>query len=103
MIELRLIQHALALARFRNYARAAQSLHLTQPTMTRSIAALERAVGVRLFDRGPNGVEPTAFGNILLDRGARVNAGEADLRRVILILAGLVSGSLAVIFAHFTL
>lgn len=101
MIELRLIQHALALARFRNYARAAQSLHLTQPTMTRSIAALERAVGVRLFDRGPNGVEPTAFGNILLDRGARVLAGEADLRREIQLLAGLDTGRLAVSAAPF--
>ena len=101
MIELRLIQHALALARFRNYARAAQSLHLTQPTMTRSIAALERAVGVRLFDRGPNGVEPTAFGNILLDRGARIIAGEADLRREIQLLAGLDVGRLAVSAAPF--
>jgi len=101
MIELRLIQHALALARFRNYARAAQSLHLTQPTMTRSIAALERAVGVRLFDRGPNGVEPTAFGNILLERGARVLAGEADLRREIQLLAGLDTGRLAVSAAPF--
>ena len=101
MIELRLIQHALALARFRNYARAAQSLHLTQPTMTRSIAALERALGVRLFDRGPNGVEPTAFGNILLERGARVLAGEADLRREIQLLAGLDIGRLAVSAAPF--
>ena len=101
MIELRLIRHTLALARFRNYARAAQSLHLTQPTMTRSIAALERAVGVRLFDRGPNGVEPTAFGNILLERGARVLAGEADLRREIQLLAGLDVGRLAVSAAPF--
>ena len=101
MIELRLIQHALALARFRNYARAAQSLHLTQPTMTRSIAALERALGVRLFDRGPNGVEPTAFGNILLERGARVLAGEADLQREIQLLAGLDIGRLAVSAAPF--
>jgi len=101
VIELRLIQHALALARFRNYARAAQSLHLTQPTMTRSIAALERALGVRLFDRGPNGVEPTAFGNILLERGARVLAGEADLQREIQLLAGLDIGRLAVSAAPF--
>jgi len=101
VIELRLIQHALALARFRNYARAAQSLHLTQPTMTRSIAALERALGVRLFDRGPNGVEPTASGNILLERGARVLAGEADLQREIQLLAGLDIGRLAVSAAPF--
>lgn len=96
MVELRLIQHALALARFGNFARAARALHLTQPTMSRSIAALERAVGVRLFDRGPKGVEPTAFGSILLERGAQVLAGEADLRREIQLLAGLEVGRLAI-------
>lgn len=96
MIELRLIQHALALARYGNFARAAAALHLTQPTMSRSIAALERAVGVRLFDRGPKGVEPTAFGSILLERGAQVLAGEADLRREIQLLARLEVGRLAV-------
>jgi DNA-binding transcriptional LysR family regulator len=101
LIELRLIQHALALARYRNFARAARSLHLTQPTMTRSIAALEQAVGVVLFDRGAKGVEPTAFGNILLERGARLIAGEADLRREIQLLAGLDVGRLAVIAGPF--
>jgi DNA-binding transcriptional LysR family regulator len=101
MIELRLIQHALALARYRNFARAARSLHLTQPTMTRSIAALEQAVGVLLFDRGTKGVEPTAFGNILLERGARLLAGEADLRREIQLLAGLDVGRLAVVAGPF--
>ncbi|MDH5226434.1 MAG: LysR family transcriptional regulator [Gammaproteobacteria bacterium] len=101
MIELRLIQHALALARHRNFARAAHSLHLTQPTMTRSIAALERAVGVQLFDRSAKGVEPTAFGSLLLERGARLLAGEADLRREVQLLAGLEAGRLAVIAGPF--
>lgn len=96
MVELRLIEHALALARFGNFARAARALHLTQPTMSRSIAALERAVGVQLFDRGPKGVEPTAFGSILLERGAQLLAGEADLRREIQLLARLEVGRLAI-------
>jgi DNA-binding transcriptional LysR family regulator len=41
MLELRHLRHALALGRFRNYARAAEALHLTQPSLSRSIAALE--------------------------------------------------------------
>ena len=40
MIELRLIRYALALGRHRNFARAAMALNITQPTLSRSIAAL---------------------------------------------------------------
>jgi DNA-binding transcriptional LysR family regulator len=41
VIELRLIRHALAVGRHGNFARAAEALHLTQPSLSRSIATLE--------------------------------------------------------------
>ena len=69
MLELRLLRHALALSQFRNFARAAEALDMAQPTLSRSIAALESGLGVRLFDRGRKGLEPTAFGRVLLERG----------------------------------
>lgn len=53
IIELRLIRHALALGKHGNFARAAEALHLTQPSLSRSIAALEQALDVPLFDRAP--------------------------------------------------
>jgi len=96
MFELRLVRHALALARYRNYARAAEALHLTQPSLSRSIAALENELGVRLFDRSKNGVSPTAYGELLLQRGAALMESEAELRREIQLLAGLESGTLRV-------
>jgi DNA-binding transcriptional LysR family regulator len=96
MIEFRLIQHALALARFRNFARAAEALHLTQPSLSRSIATLERSLGVQLFDRDKKGIRPTVFGELLLARGAALVGGEADLRREIQLLAGLEAGELAI-------
>jgi DNA-binding transcriptional LysR family regulator len=96
MLELRHLRHALALGRFRNYARAAEALHLTQPSLSRSIAALEDELGVRLFDRSTKGVRPTAFGELLLERGAALVAGEADFRREIQLLAGLEAGTLCV-------
>jgi DNA-binding transcriptional LysR family regulator len=96
MFELRLVRHALALARYRNFARAAEALHLTQPSLSRSIATLEGALGVRLFDRAKSGVRPTAFGELLLARGAALVAGEADLRREIQLLAGLEAGTLRI-------
>jgi DNA-binding transcriptional LysR family regulator len=95
-MELRLIRHALALGQFRNFARAAEALGLSQPSLSRSIAALERALGVPLFDRSHKGVAPTTFGRVLLERGEGVLKGEADLRREIQLLAGLEEGVLTV-------
>jgi DNA-binding transcriptional LysR family regulator len=96
MLELRYLRHALALGKCRNFARAAEALHLTQPSLSRSIAALEDELGVRLFDRSKSGVRPTAFGELLLQRGAALLEGEADFRREIQLLAGLEAGTLRI-------
>jgi DNA-binding transcriptional LysR family regulator len=95
-IELRLIRYALALGHHGNYARAAEALKITQPSLSRSIAALEAALGVPLFDRGPKGASPTAFGRVLIDCGDNVLQREAHLRREISMLAGLEQGTLTV-------
>lgn len=95
-IELRLLEHVLALAHHGSYARAARALHVSQPTLSRSIAGLEAELGVRIFDRGRAGVAPTVFGRILLERGAALLADEAGLRREIQQLAGLEAGELVV-------
>src|SRR5262245_30471611 len=60
--------------------RAAALLNTTQPAISKSIAELERTMGVRLLDRNPQGVEPTAFGRVLLDGGTAVFD---DLRQVV--------------------
>ncbi len=95
-IELRLLRHAIALGQHRNFARAAEALNLTQPTLSRSIATLEEALGVPLFDRSHKGVTPTSFGRVLLERGEEVVKGESNLRREIALLAGMEVGSLAI-------
>jgi DNA-binding transcriptional LysR family regulator len=52
--------------------KAAQRLNLTQPAISRSIAQLEHAFGVRLLDRDRQGVRPTEYGRALLDCGVAV-------------------------------
>jgi len=94
--ELRLLRQALALGQHRNFRRAAESLRLSQPSLTRGIAALERSLGVTLFDRTRDGVKPTTFGRVLLDRAEVVLRAEANLRRDMQLLAGLDEGTLAV-------
>lgn len=78
-LDLRHLRHACALAEHRHFGRAARSLRLTQPALSRSIAALEHQLGVRLFDRGPGGIEPTDMGRLLLDRAAELLTRAADL------------------------
>src|SRR5215468_4322970 len=52
--------------------KAAERLNSTQPAISRSIADLEHALGVRLLDRHRQGVEPTEYGRAFLDWGAAV-------------------------------
>ena len=52
--------------------KAAQLLNTTQPNISRSIADLEHALGVRLLDRHRQGIAPTEYGRALLDCGAAV-------------------------------
>ena len=49
--------------------KAAVLLNMTQPNVSKSIAELERTVGVRLLDRNARGVEPTTYGRALLNAG----------------------------------
>jgi DNA-binding transcriptional LysR family regulator len=49
-------------------ARAAQILSMTQPAVSQAIGHLEAALDVPVLERSPNGVVPTAFGAVLLQR-----------------------------------
>src|ERR1022692_280752 len=53
----------------RSMAKAATHLGISQPAVSEVIADLEHTLGVRLFDRSSQGVEPTIYGRALLKRG----------------------------------
>jgi DNA-binding transcriptional LysR family regulator len=55
-----------AVAHERSFSKAAESLSLSQPSVSQQVAALEREVGSRLFDRLPGGIQLTPAGSALL-------------------------------------
>ena len=50
-------------------AKAAAELGVSQPAVSKGIADMEQTLGLRLLDRGRNGIEPTAYGRALVKRG----------------------------------
>lgn len=64
-ISLRQLRAFLAVAKLRHFRRAADSLHLTQPAVSRHIAELESELEVKLFDRNTREVVPTEAGRYL--------------------------------------
>lgn len=76
-MELRVLKYFLAAAQEGSVTRAAQLLHITQPTLSRQLMQLEDELGVKLFSRGGRRLALTEDG-MLLRRRAREIIGLAD-------------------------
>lgn len=94
--DLRLVEFAVALARHRSFARAAEAMHVSQPTFSRGIAALEASLGVRLFDRSTRRVEPTATGLAYVAQAETLLAEASRLTEAVSQQDGLLQGPLTV-------
>ena len=92
MMDLRLLQLAIALDQHRNFGRAAEAMGITQPTLSRGIAALESTLNTRLFDRTNRRVEPTPAGLVVLARARALVAHAAALQEAVDAHTGLRSG-----------
>jgi DNA-binding transcriptional LysR family regulator len=82
-VTLRNLQIFMRVAASSNMAEAAAQLAISQPSVSRAIADIERAIGVPLFDRTAEGVETTVYGRALLKRGIQafdeLRQGIADM------------------------
>ncbi|SDL39724.1 LysR family transcriptional regulator, pca operon transcriptional activator [Modicisalibacter muralis] len=82
-IKLRHLQAFLEVAKRQSFARAADSLAVTQPAMSKTIRELEEAVAAALFERGPRGVTLTPAGLALMRHaGPALNALQEGLAAV---------------------
>jgi DNA-binding transcriptional LysR family regulator len=71
-LKLRDLHILLVTAKTKSMGRAAHELAVSQPVVSKAISDLENAVGLRLLDRSPQGVEPTLYGDALLRWGLAV-------------------------------
>jgi DNA-binding transcriptional LysR family regulator len=94
--EIRLLTCALALEEHRSFAKAAESLHVSQPALSRSIQSLEEIAGVKIFERGTRRVEITDAGGVFLEHAREVMARSSDLSREMELLKGLEKGELKI-------
>jgi DNA-binding transcriptional LysR family regulator len=95
-VDLRQLEIFVKVAEFGSFSRAAESLHLTQPTVSEHIRTLEEDLGVRLLDRLGRGAAPTPAGQLLLGYATRVLALAREARQAVDRFQGRMSGDLTV-------
>ena len=71
-MEIRVLKYFLAVAREGSITRAANTLHLTQPTLTRQLQDLEKELGQKLLKRGKYQVTLTQEGMLLKKRAEEI-------------------------------
>jgi DNA-binding transcriptional LysR family regulator len=93
-MELRQLEHFVAVAEEKSFTRAARRLNYVQSALSVSIQSLERELGLRLFDRNTHRVVLTDGGEALLPAARETIASVEQTRDVAAALKGVVRGTL---------
>lgn len=93
-MQLRHIRYLLAVAEHGNFTRAAEALHVSQPTLSQQIIQLEDILGVALLDRSGRTVKVTDAGSVYIEHARKALRELASGRRAILDVQNLERGEL---------
>ena len=83
-LDLRQLRLLLALAEHGGFGRAAAALRMTQPALSRSVKAMETAIGAALFERSATGAIPTDEGRLLIERARELVRAADELDQELL-------------------
>jgi DNA-binding transcriptional LysR family regulator len=95
-MEIRSARYFVTVAEELHFGRAAKRLHITQPGLSQGVKALEKAIGMQLFERGRQGVALTVEGEALLPEFRELLARADAVDAFVKILAEQFHGSLTV-------
>mgnify|MGYP001547209097 CR=1 FL=1 len=100
MLDLNHLEAFVRIAHRGSFSIAAEELSLTQPAVSKRVAALEAGLDTPLFDRIGRSIQLTEAGRTLLPRAEQILARIEDSRRAVRNLAGQVEGPLKVGTSH---
>ncbi|HJT22107.1 MAG TPA: LysR substrate-binding domain-containing protein [Nitrospira sp.] len=95
-MELRHLRYFMAVARAKNFTRAAETLHVSQPSLSVQIRDLEEEIGTPLFDRLGRTVELTQAGAVFLEHAERAMRELEQAAQLVRELHGAHRGKLVV-------
>ncbi|GAA4531811.1 LysR family transcriptional regulator [Amycolatopsis samaneae] len=95
-MELRQVEHFLAVARCGSFTAAAREVHVVQSALSASVRKLEAELGTPLFERTTRRVALTAAGEALLPRAHRIVADVVAARGEVAAVAGLARGRVSI-------
>jgi DNA-binding transcriptional LysR family regulator len=95
-MELFQLRYFVAAAQIGNFSRAAETVCVSQPSLSLQIANLEREVGTALFTRHGRSVRLTDAGTVLLEHAERILHTEQEARRAVREVVGLTRGRLSI-------
>jgi LysR family transcriptional regulator, benzoate and cis,cis-muconate-responsive activator of ben and cat genes len=80
-VSLAQVEYFVAVSEAGHVGRAAESLRVAQPAVSRQIRNLEDELGVRLFERTPRGMKLSPEGRVFLEHARAILEKVADARR----------------------
>lgn len=95
-MEIRVLRYFLTVVREEGINRAAEVLHITQPTLSRQLSQLEEEVGVKLFHRGAKGITLTNEGLLLKRRAEEILSLVDKTEKELVLQEGLVEGKIVI-------
>lgn len=95
-MELRQLEHFVAVAEEQHFTRAAELLHISQSGLSASVRALESELGSDLFHRSTRRVELTQAGQAFLAEAVRTIAAAAAARHAVEAVRGVLRGTVSV-------
>ncbi|WP_040949368.1 LysR family transcriptional regulator [Gorillibacterium massiliense] len=95
-MELRQLQYAVQIAADRNFSRAAEKLHIAQPSLSQQLSKLEKEINLLLFQRNTNSVEVTHAGTVFVEKASFILDQVAQLKKEMEDLLQMRSGRLVI-------